>query len=224
LFPLLPLAVLGVVSCNGDESTKPAARPAAVELVHYDPVGDQSDPEDHPLAAASVGVSVTASSLTNVTHGYLSGINDNRRPVLMGVGPLNVSTSFYLSFTLTPKDPSLGVFLTSLTYTYASYYAGATGTISLRTSADGFATTLDAKAWHGNEFPVALTFDADKLPVVAGPLEIRLYMHDLVGGDTFSSGLPGDFPNPVDWADLLSTAETGGDGLRVRGGVVRPGG
>lgn len=108
------------------------------------------------------------------------------------------------------------MFLDSLTYTYASYIPGSTGTISLRTSADGFASTVDSKAWLGGDDVtfVDLVFNASSMPFVTGPLEVRLYMHDLVGGEIGTPGLP----DPVDWADLVST-EDGGDGLRVFGNV-----
>lgn len=211
-------------SGSGSGDDEEAVGPDFIELAHYDPLGAQIVPEDNPLAPAAVGAGVTASELENITHGFLSGANFDLRPVLMGVGVLDVDNSFYLSFTITPNDPALGVFIDSITYTYTSYSPLATGTISLRTSADGFATTVDSKAWIGNIVSrvdgfVALTFDASSIVVVQGPLEVRLYMHDLVGGDTFFGK---GFPNPVDWADLKSTADNG-DGLRVLGRVISPG-
>jgi len=188
----------------------------AIELAFFDPIGDQLVPEDTPLDPTSSGAGVTVSALENITYGLLSGNNTGRRPVVMGAGPLDIATSFYITFTITPTTQGLGVFLDSLTYTYASYNGGSTGTISLRTSADGFASTVDSKAWVGGNAVtfVDLVFDASSMPFVTGPLEVRFYMHDLVGGET---GIPG-FPDPVDWADLVST-EDGGDGLRVFGNV-----
>jgi len=213
---VLALSGAAVLSACGVTSPDLAPRPDGIQLAFFNPIGDQSLPEDNPLPPASAGTGVTVSSLQNVTHGFVSGWNADRRPVLMGVGPLNVATSFYLSFTITPTTAGLGVFLDSLTYTYASYEIGTTGTISLRTSADGFATTVDSKAWEGNLELVDLVFDASGVPFVTGPLEVRLYMHGLVGG--WAGGGPDGFPVPTDWADLVSTAASG-DGLRVFGNV-----
>lgn len=205
-----------LLACGDGSGPGRTARPAGIELAFFDPIGDQFDPELNPLDPTSVGAGVGVSALENITYGLMSGSNTGRRPVVMGAGPLNVATSFYLTFIIDPATAGLGVFLDSLTYTYASYIAASTGTISLRTSADGFATTVDSKAWFGgNDIAfVDLVFDASSMPFVTGPLEVRLYMHDLVGGDT---GLTG-FPDPVDWADLVSS-EDGGDGLRVFGNV-----
>lgn len=205
-----------LAACDSSSGTAPIPRPAPIELAFYDPIGDQAEPELTPLDPTSIGAGVDVSALENITHGLMSGTNTDRRPVVMGAGPLDVATSYYLTFTITPTTPNLGVFLTTLSYTYASYISGSTGTISLRTSADGFASTLDSKAWTGGSFPtvIPLVFDASSAAFVTGPLEVRLYMHDLVGG---TAGIPG-FPDPVDWADLVSTA-LGGDGLRVSGNV-----
>lgn len=204
------------MACGDSSGPGRTPRPVAIELAFFDPIGDQLVPEDTPLDPTSSGAGVTVSALENITYGLLSGNNTGRRPVVMGAGPLDIATSFYITFTITPTTQGLGVFLDSLTYTYASYNGGSTGTISLRTSADGFASTVDSKAWVGGNAVtfVDLVFDASSMPFVTGPLEVRFYMHDLVGGET---GIPG-FPDPVDWADLVST-EDGGDGLRVFGNV-----
>lgn len=231
LSAVLLMTLVGAVACTAeatdeatDEGTVLVPRPDAIELVFYDPAGLQTNPELAPLPPTSAAVGVMASDLQNVTHGLASGTNTDRRPVLFGAGPLDVDDSFYIAFTLTPDTAELGVFLTTISYTYRSYADGATGTISLRTSADDFATTVDSQSWTGGSVNspsgiVPLTFDATTIPLVAGPLEIRLYMHDLVGG---LHGIDG-FPDGVDWADLESTSgDPGGDGLRVNGNVHTP--
>ena len=90
---------------------------------------------------------------------------------------------------------------------------GSTGTISLRTSSDAFATTVATAQTLGaaDKVAVPLSFDTSKLPATTAPLEVRLYMHDLKFPEGTSPG--------KEWACLRSTKD-GGDGLRVSGDVV----
>jgi hypothetical protein len=210
----LTLAALALSSCGGGGGGGRSG--SAIQLVQFDPLGIQANPESNPLAPAAVASGLDSSDLVNVTHGFLSGTNFDRRPVLIGEGPLDVDNSFYLTFTLTPTTPGAGIALTTIVYTYRSYVPGSSGTISLRTSADGFASTVDSKPVVGDTLLGALTFDASHVPVVPGPLEIRLYMHDLLNGEAEGGG----FPDFVDWADLVSTNAQDGEGLRVNGAIV----
>ena len=184
----------------------------AVQLVFYNPLGPQNSPESNPLPASSVGAGLSATALSNVTHGYSAGSNTDVRPTLMTVGPLDTATTFYVSLTLSAA-PDFELALSRLDYTYKSYAPG-TGTISVRSSADDFGQTLDAQPWVGAS-RATLSFDLSALSHTPGPLELRLYMHDLVTSQACGGGAPA----LCDWADLVSTAR-GGDGLRVWGRVV----
>jgi hypothetical protein len=175
------------------------------ELAFYDPIGSQVP--SNPLPVTTSDPRIIASQFENMTFGTGSGTNNNRRPVLMTMGALDPATTFYVTVTLAPVGTDL-IALSRITYDYASYRSGATGTISVRTSADGFAATVDSVAWTGATRDL-VSFDMRSVPPSADPMELRLYMHDLltVGGP---SG---------DWADLVSTSSTG-DGMRVFGRAV----
>ena len=180
-----------------------------VELAFYDPVGE-SRPDVNPLPVTDFDARISASPFENETYGESSGTNPNdRRPVLMSAGALNRATTFYVTVTLTPA-PAEAIALSRITYSYRSYSSGATGGISARTSADDFTTTVDSVPWRGATGE-DVTFDMSSVPRSAGPLEVRLYMHDLVL----------TAPDRTrDWADLMSTATSSGDGMRVFGRVV----
>ncbi|MFK7998575.1 MAG: calcium-binding EGF-like domain-containing protein [Polyangiales bacterium] len=181
------------------------------QLAFYDPLGSQGGLSALPPSASDPRV--VASDLQSESYGAASGFgNNNRKPVLMSSGPLDLSTSFYVTVTVTPSAAMDSIALSRVTYFYASYQTGATGTISARTSADGFATTVDSVAWTGASAEL-VSFDLSSVPVTNGALEVRLYMHDLVSGD-------GGGPAFTDWADLVSTAMMAGDGMRVFGRIV----
>ena len=177
------------------------------ELAFYNPLGTQAMPEENPLSPSASDSRVSASALTNETFGAPSGTNTNRRPVLMSAGSLDPDASFHLSLTLTPNISSDAIALSTLTYSYRSYEDGATGTLSVRTSADGFASTVSTVDWTGAT-RANVSFDLSGVGPTSGPLELRIYMHDLEGTER-------------DWADLLSTSGGGGgDGMRIFGRVV----
>jgi hypothetical protein len=127
----------------------------------------------------------------------------------MMAGALDAAATFHVTVTLTPGATD-AIALSRITYSYASYARGATGTISVRTSADGFAATVDSVPWTGSTGTL-VSFDLSSVPPVAEPLEVRLYMHDLLAAD---GGI-----SIRDWADLVSTSSTG-DGMRMFGRVV----
>ncbi|MCC7109912.1 MAG: hypothetical protein IT382_11525, partial [Deltaproteobacteria bacterium] len=183
-----------------------------VQLVFYDPLGPQNSPESNPLPASSVGAGLSATALSNVTHGYSAGSNTDVRPTLMTVGPLDTATTFYVSLTLSAA-PGFELDLSRLNYTYRGYSTG-TGTISVRSSADAFAQTVAEQPWTGSH-NATLSFDLSALAQTTGPVELRLYMHDLA--TTRECG--GGAPERCEWADLVSTASNG-DGLRVWGRVA----
>lgn len=175
------------------------------ELAFYDPLGPQGGTAPLPVSASDPGI--IASALEGESYGAVSGFgNTNRKPVLMSSGALDVATSYYVTVTLTPSAGTDAIALSRITYFYSSYERGATGTISARTSADGFATTIDSVAWTGATAEL-VSFDMSSVPPTGDALEVRLYMHDLTG---VGRG----------WADLVSTAGTVGDGMRVFGRVV----
>src|SRR4051812_36484273 len=100
------------------------------------------------MAPTSSAAVVDVSALQNITHGYASGSNTDVRPTDMGVGDLDPDTSFYVTVTITPQADAR-MQLEQLTYSYRSYYAGATGQISVLTSLDGFAAPVDTQPWAG---------------------------------------------------------------------------
>lgn len=180
------------------------ANPEA-ELAFYNPLGPQGGTSALPVT--DFDPRIVASAFECESNGAASGFsNTNRKPVLMSAGPLDPDTSFYVTLTLTPSAGTDAIALSRVTYFYASYESGATGTISARTSADGFATTVDSVAWTGATAEL-VSFDMSSVPVSGGALEVRLYMHDRAGTSR-------------DWADLVSTFMARGDGMRVFGRVV----
>jgi hypothetical protein len=186
-------------------------------LANYDPTGIQ-EPGVSDLAPALVNPAVAAGPLSNHGPGDQFS-NFNVRPVRVGAGPLDTVGGYYIEFTLSAQVGALK--LSTIQYDFRSYCGGETFTISLMTSADHFASVVDAV--NVTETPLqnflyegSHTFDASAVPATQGNLVIRFYLHSLLNNcESYADG-------PRGWADIRSTADsTGpGTGITVNGDVV----
>ncbi len=195
-----------------------AASVSATVLANYDPTGYQQ-PGVSDLAPALVDPVVAASSLSNHGPGFQYS-NTTVRPVRVGPGPLDTVGGYYIEFTLTAQVG--GLQLSTIQYDYRSYCNGETFTISLMTSADNFASVVDAvnvteTLDQNGVYAGSHTFDASTVPATQGNLIIRFYLHNLLNTcETDADGVIG-------WADIRSTiSDVGapGTGITVNGDVV----
>jgi hypothetical protein len=162
-------------------------------VVAYNPTGSQCS--CNALSAASVASNVTASALSQV--GFASWGNTDVWPVGQ-IGPsTSINTGQYLSFSVTPSQPTL---FDSLSLTELSYVGQGPRNAVVRTSLDGFATNvatvsgLNPGGWN------QIVFNLNTLPQASGRVEFRVYY--------FNPPSTGQ-----DWADLVSTNRAGATGL-----------
>ena len=199
-----------------------AVSASAAVLANYDPAGWQ-EPGVSDLAPALVDPAVAATSLSNHGPGFQYA-NGNVRPVRVGPGPLDTVGGFYIEFTLSAQNAGSAVQLSTIQYDYRSYCDGETFTISLMTSADNFASVVDAvnvteTLDQNGIYAGSHTFDASTVPATQGNLVIRFYLHSLLNScETDADGVIG-------WADIrssLSSPGAPGTGITVNGDVVQP--
>jgi large repetitive protein len=162
------------------------------QVVQFNPTG--LSPNNVPLLPVGVMPGVTASSLSQIGAPFITQ-NNGVWPVGNNLSTPALNPNNYLTFTVNLPTPTT---LNRLVYTKLSYFGNGPRWATIRTSVNGFSSDLSTVSVSPSG-QQTLNFNLSALAPVMGSITFRIYFY----GAT-SDG---------DWADLVSTARSGGTGL-----------